>query len=75
MEGKTFWLSKCNDFGIVERTNGTFDTYERSYGRLNNTDAMWFTSYQSARRFLEKGWYMESRMKKVTKEDFEKAIK
>lgn len=63
MEGKTFWLSKWKGFGIVERTDGSFDTYERLYGRLKNTDAMWFPNYQSARRFLEKGWYMESNCK------------
>lgn len=74
MDGKTFWLSNCKYFGIVETQDGTFDAYYRLYSVLQNRDAMWFPSYDSARRYLKTELGMESRMKKVSKKEYEKEI-
>lgn len=72
LEGKTFWLSECKNFGIIETGEGYFEIYYRLYSTLDNHDHMWFPTYSSARNFLKKEHCLETRMKKVSKEEFER---
>lgn len=74
MDENKYWLSDCRDYGIVQTGDEYFETYYRLYSSLGNHDSMWYRSYASARNFLKVDHGMESRMRKATKEEFEKAI-
>lgn len=74
IDGKTFWLSKCKDFGIIEVNDDCFEAYFRLYSTLANHDHTWFNNYSGAIRYLKREHHMDSRMKRISKEDFEKAI-
>lgn len=74
MNCETYWLSGCKNFGIVETAEGNFDVYYRLYSELANHDFVWFPTYAGARNSLKKEHFLETRMKNISRDEFEKAI-